>query len=476
MLTDSSALVSVSNSQGLERLIPIFKKLKNIVATSGTCRHLEAIGIKSQESSEITGFAELFGGRVKTLHPKLLGPILANPDLERDRKDLETLQVPTFRLVVVNLYPFEEKLNAKTVSVEDIDIGGVTLLRAAAKNFQHVCVLSSPSQYEEFVERASSDDGVNLEYRRRLAAEALHHTAGYDLQVSAWLNSGALRYGENPHQWASVAGSNGNVTLSYNNKLDLYFGAKLARWLGDLKSAHGLQASAWAMILKHNIPCGVAFAPTLAKALRLARSADELSAYGGVCLMSGKPSPEDLQELKGLFLEVIACPPGETITGYQGRATTTNFPELSPNEWRSCGKNQTLVQATGNLHTTEQPAVDFGQAVAWSLKSNAWAAVREIEPNTFVTLAVGMGEPNRVESLEYSLGARLSRQKLEIQSQDILVSDGFLPFADNVDVAFRLGFRHLVQPGGSKRDQEVEDRCKELGIKLTKTGSRLFLH
>jgi phosphoribosylaminoimidazolecarboxamide formyltransferase/IMP cyclohydrolase len=510
------ALLSVSNKEGLEDLARALVEQHGfgLLSSGGTAASLEKAGLPVTRVAEHTGAAEILGGRVKTLHPRIHGGILARTNLAADLADLEALQISPISLVVVNLYPFEATVAKPDVSwaeaIETIDIGGPAMVRAAAKNHAHVAVLTNPNQYAGLL-AAMQLGQVSLELRQRLALEAFTHTARYDATISQWLAKQlngesddanqlqlqlplrqTLRYGENPHQqagwfshpaagWGAAQQLQGKE-LSYNNLLDL-----------DAAQAAVLRfpaaETAAAVVVKHTNPCGVATGDTVAQALARAIAADSVSAFGGIVALNQPLDGPSCDALEGLFMECLVAP---SISGEarQRLASKTNLRllELS-SEACSNASNQQLRSVLGGVLSQSRDAAGDDET-AWQVVTErtpssedwldlrfAWRVVRHVHSNAIVvarggqSLGIGAGQMNRVGSAAIALAAAGQAAR-----GAVLASDGFFPFSDSVELAARHGISALIQPGGSKRDQDSINACNAHGIAMLVTGRRHFLH
>lgn len=521
----SRALISVSDKTGLlEFAKELTKAGVEIYSTGGTRKHLEDAGLNVCDVATYTGFPEMLEGRVKTLHPKVHGGILCRHDREEDRQALANAEIVTFELVVVNLYPFEETIAREGVTdeqaVENIDIGGPSMVRAAAKNHPFVSVVTSSSQYADVLAAISADGCTSYELRRKLAGEAFEHTARYDRAISNYFTQTAnpdqtatvdlpstvdlhlerramLRYGENPHQQAGLyaeagASSAGLINakqlngkeLSYNNLLDLESALAIVRGL----------ASPSVSVIKHNNPCGAAAAETLCEAAGRAMQGDPLSAFGSVLAMNrpvDRATAEALTE-PGLFIEAIAAPGFEpealeiftTRPKWKANVRLMDVGPLraSSGYWeyrrleggflRQEADVLTDPEADWKVVTQRQPT----DAELADLRF-AWTMVRFVKSNAIVIcreqalLGAGAGQMSRVDSVEIAIAKSAERAK-----GGALGSDAFFPFPDSIDLAAAAGVSTLIQPGGSRKDQEVIDACDRHGLAMIFTGRRHFKH
>jgi phosphoribosylaminoimidazolecarboxamide formyltransferase / IMP cyclohydrolase len=514
------ALLSVSDKTGLiefaQRLVTDFSF--DLISSGGTAKALQAAGLPVTKVSDYTGSPEILGGRVKTLHPRIHGGILARRDLASDQADLEANQIRPIDLVVVNLYPFTQTIAKPDVTlteaVEQIDIGGPAMIRAAAKNFAYLTVLSNPGQYDAFLSEWAAQAGqVTLSFRQACALAAFQHTGQYDAAIAAYLEkvsapapakaslppkfnlSGklvqSLRYGENPHQmaawyktdqtgWTSAQQLQGKE-LSYNNLVDL----EAARAI--IAEFSGADQAAAATIIKHNNPCGSAMAPTIAEAFQKALQADSVSAFGGIVALNKQVDAATAKALTSLFLECVVAP-GYSPEALQILQAKQNLRVLSLADLNCPAAYQVkniaggfLVQAADTVLT---PTHDW-QIVTQAQPSPeqlaellfAWKICKHVKSNAIVvaknqtTIGVGAGQMNRVGSAQIAL----TQAGANAQGA-VLASDGFFPFDDSVRTAAAAGIAAIVQPGGSLRDADSIKAADELGLVMAFTQVRHFLH
>lgn len=481
----SIALLSLSDTTGaLDLAQALTAGGIELLATSGTKAFLERHGIAARDVESITGFAPLFEGRVKTLHPALFGAILFDRDSPEQREEARARAIAPISIVAVTLYPPPE-----------IDIGGVALLRAAAKNYAHVSVLSNPDQYAEFA-RDLRDGGPALERRRALAVAALERTAAYDAENASRLSGGPgtqLRYGENPHQRAhfypggeALPEQLSGKALSYNNLLDLDATLRLLARCAPRKNASVRMRAA---VVKHTIPCGVAERPDLADALTRALDADRISAYGGVVALDGRVTAAAADALSPVFLEIVAA------HGYDDDALAKlrrkrnlrimRFPPELPDR---LVRGRRLRSALGGILVEEPdeqaPPEEFAVVSKrqptereWDDMLFAWDVVRHVKSNGIViaedgvTRGICAGQTNRVNAVQIAgerAGARAKGASC--------ASDGFFPFADGLEAAASAGCTAVIAPGGSIRDAEVIAAADRAGIALVFSTRRHFLH
>jgi phosphoribosylaminoimidazolecarboxamide formyltransferase/IMP cyclohydrolase len=499
-----NALVSVSDKSGLDDFLrPYADAGLRIVSSGGTAKYLEEKGFQVIHVSEQTQFPEVMGGRVKTLHPYIHMPLLQRSHVEEDQRILQDYKLMPFDLVVVNLYPFQQGLmNKKSEKemVELIDIGGPSLLRASAKNFESVSVICDPSDYEW----VSKEKNLDLNTRRKLAAKVFQHVSHYDHCIGTYLTDQnltlplgerhkVLRYGENPQQkgeWYR-SGKQGihqaeilqGKELSYNNLLDLDAAVETLSLFNDTPAV---------ISVKHNNPCGVATGTTIEAALGLSLKADPVSVFGGIVAMNRALDEKCAEQLVGLFLECVVAPevteearkilaskknlrvllwPGlESYAGNKSlsfRSISGGYLTQDPDSV-SIDKNQWKV-VSGDLNEDDWQGLQFAWRVCAALKSNAIAVT-----STDQSLGLGMGQVNRVDAVEQAFTRAL--QFHAQQTQRYLASDAFFPFPDSIERAAKYGVKAIVQPGGSIKDDEVIAKAKELGVTMVFTGTRHFRH
>lgn len=508
------ALLSVSDKAGIVALARQLIEFQfEIISSGGTAKTLQDAGIIVTKVSDYTGSPEILGGRVKTLHPRIHGGILARQDLPEDQAELEANNIRPLSLVVVNLYPFEQTIAQPNVivseAIEKIDIGGPTLIRAAAKNYKYLTVLCSPDQYENYLtEYVQSHGEVSLEFRQQMAGYAFAHTNSYDRAISAYfanLNQSeladsysisgskvqSLRYGENPHQpaawyqtgtvasgWAAATKLQGKE-LSYNNLVDLEAARRIITEFDPSEPA--------VAVLKHTNPCGAAVGATLAEAYEKAFNADNVSAFGGIVVLNQPLDASTARALTKTFLECVVAPgcdqEAQEILKAKSKLRILLLPDLAT------GQKETikaiaggfLVQASDDKienpndwqvvteikPTPEQIAeMLFAQKLVKHVKSNAILVSRDR-----TTLGIGAGQMNRVGAVKIAL-----EQAGEQAQGGVLASDGFFPFDDSVRTAAAAGINAIIQPGGSIRDQDSIAAANELGLVMVLSGTRHFLH
>jgi phosphoribosylaminoimidazolecarboxamide formyltransferase/IMP cyclohydrolase len=503
------ALLSVSNKEGIVDFARALEQLGfEIVSTGGTYQTLLEAGVKVLKVSDLTGFPEILDGRVKTLHPKVHGGILARRT-DNHLQQLQDNDIDTIDLVCVNLYPFRETVRKEGVSleeaIENIDIGGPTMIRSAAKNYQDVVVVVKPELYGSVLTALQEQGELAQDQRLKLALEAFSHTAAYDAMITAYLSqvTGSifndnyvlagekvyeLRYGENPHQKACFyrnmtpglglpdAQQLNGKELSYNNIIDVQAAWALVKEFSDPAC----------VIIKHTNPCGTAVAPELDQAYDLAFAADPKSAYGGIIAFNRPVDPKTAEKAAGPFMEAIIAP------GYDDTALSVFQAKKNLRVLQLPIKDQQDMQ----LKTVEGGFVlqdpDLDSIGAEDLKVAtdtapspeqikdllfAWKVVIHVKSNAIVvakdqiTLGVGAGQMNRVGSAAIAM-----EQGKEKCQGAVMASDAFFPFKDTVELAARYGIKAIIQPGGSIRDQESIDECNRHGIAMVFTGLRHFKH
>jgi phosphoribosylaminoimidazolecarboxamide formyltransferase/IMP cyclohydrolase len=502
-----NALISVSDKNGLIEFIkPFVGKGLRVVSTGGTAEYLRSHQIPVVDVSEQTHFPEVMGGRVKTLHPHIHMPLLARKDHPEDLALLAEHGLQAFDLVICNLYPFAEALKSGQCGaelIEKIDIGGPTLLRAAAKNFNRVTVVCDPLDYPKI----SASAEMTLSHRQRLAAKVFSHVSSYDSLIAETLAEGSaetamqtlllsgekvfdLRYGENPQQKASWYRSQAQglhqaeilqgKELSYNNLLDLEAATDLVRQF----------SKAAAVVVKHNNPCGVAENESLSLAVEQAITADPISAFGGIVACNQTLDATSAETLSRLFLECIIAPAisseAKEILAKKKNLRVLVWPGLLTTPSAKSVRTVSggfLIQETDVLRSVpskwvihgEKPSpeilhdLQFGEKVCAALKSNAIALVKWGQ-----TKGLGMGQVNRVDAVTQAI-ARMKQQFGDLQNS-ILVSDAFFPFPDSVEKAAAAGVKWILQPGGSIKDDEVVAIAKTLKVNMILTGERHFRH
>ena len=507
------ALVSVSDKTGL---VPFVKGLVDlgweIIATGGTQKLLESEGVKTIGISEVTGFPEICDGRVKTLHPKVHGGILARRDVPEHMETLKENGIQTIELVCVNLYPFRQTIAKEGVTLEDaienIDIGGPSMVRSAAKNWKDVTIVCDPADYDSVLAEIRANGSTSPQTRLKLSAKAYTHTAEYDMCIATYMRKAAglneklfleydlkqgLRYGENPHQSANFyaalepapfslafATQIQGKELSYNNIQDANAALNVLR---DFEEP-------FCVALKHMNPCGAAIGSTIEEAWQAAYEADKVSIYGGIVGVNRELTAEIALGMKPIFLEIVIAP-SFSPEALEILSAKKNLRVLQVDMTRSEDPVQQYISVNGGLlsqhldtqvetvvpemcvtavkPTREQLAdANFGWKIVKHVKSNAIAVVRDGH-----TIGIGAGQTNRVGSAQIALE---EARNAGFTEGLVLASDGFLPFDDTVALAAQYGVTTIVQPGGSIRDEDAVKKADELGITMMFTGVRHFKH
>ena len=493
------ALISVYDKTGL---VPFAKGLAElgveIVSSGGTASALLQEGISVTKVGDVTGSPEMLGGRVKTLHPKIHGAILARPDNESDMEDLQAQGIETFQLVVVNLYPFRETLVSEDASpadiIEMIDIGGPAMVRAAAKNHLHVGVVTSPGEYQSVL-KAIADGAFDIGMRQRLAADAFFHTASYDAAIAGWMGDNvvlplrrlsSLRYGENPHQaaglyvedgaepWWTTAQQHQGKDMSFNNYADADAAWRLAADLGD----HSV------VVVKHTNPCGAALGDTVFEAFGDAWEGDPLAAFGGVVAINGVIDEKTARAISERFVEVVVARSAdlsalEVLSDKANlRVLTARLPHGLDHDYRRIedgfvSQERDLIESEAwQIVSKRRPsdeevrALDFAWKVAAAAKSNSIVLARDEQ-----AVAVGAGDQSRVGAAERAVVKAGDRA-----TGAVAASDAFFPFRDGLDTLAGAGVTAVVEPGGSRNDDEVVAAADEHGMALVFAGNRHFRH
>jgi phosphoribosylaminoimidazolecarboxamide formyltransferase / IMP cyclohydrolase len=514
------ALISVSDKLGLADFARgLAAAGVEIFSTGGTRKHLESEGIPVRDVADYTGFPEMMHGRLKTLHPKVHGGILCRHDNPEDMKSLADHGILTFELVVVNLYPFETTVARKGVTldeaIEQIDIGGPTMVRAASKNHAFTTIATNAAQYSEILDQVTAQGCTTLELRRRLAGEAFAHTARYDRAIADFFAGATaegafpgtvttsltrkmvLRYGENPHQQAALyarpdcpgasvvaARQLHGKELSYNNILDLDSALAIVRQFSDPA----------AVVIKHNNPCGAAMADTLAVALQRAMDGDPLSAFGSVLGLNRTVDAATAEVLAapGLFVEAVVAPHFDlaaleiltTKPKWKANVRLMEVGDLDRAQPQSAYRyldGGVLMQDADVLPDPEeiwQVMTDAKPTDAQMADLRfAWEMVRHVKSNAIVLckdrmlLGTGAGQMSRVDSTEIAVKKAGSRAE-----GSVLGSDAFFPFPDSIERAAAAGVVAVIQPGGSKNDEAAVDACNKYGVAMIFTGRRHFKH
>lgn len=514
------ALISVSDKAGVVEFAKGLVALGwEILSTSGTMKLLKESGVPVTSVSDVTGFPEICDGRVKTLHPKIHGALLARRDIPEHMKELKDNDIDTIDLVCVNLYPFRETIAKPDVTMEDavehIDIGGPSMLRSAAKNWESVTVVCNPADYETILSEIKADGNTTRETRLKLSAKAYTHTAEYDMAISTYMRAQAglpeklfleydlkqeLRYGENPHQEAKFFAStvkepfslataeqlNGKE-LSYNNIQDANATLNIAREFDE----------PFCVGVKHMNPCGSATGKTIAEAWKKAYEADKTSIFGGIVAANREIDLETAQMLKPIFLEIVMAP-SFAPDALELLCTKKNLRVLKVDMSKDNTVRKQYVSMNGGMLVQDrdintkpvsaEQCVTEAKPTAEQLADLefAWKIVKHVKSNAIVvakngmTYGVGAGQMNRIGSAEIALKqaqATLKEEGKDIMTEGlVLASDGFFPFNDCVALAAEYGIKAIMQPGGSIRDEDSVKLADEKGITMLFTGERHFKH
>ena len=505
MLKLKSALISVFNKDGLE---PIAKKLDKlgvkIYSTGGTELFLKKIGIPVIKVEDVTGYPSILGGRVKTLHPKIFGGILNRNDNNNDITDLKNYEIPNIDLVIVDLYPFEETVKSNQSEeniIEKIDIGGISLIRAAAKNFKDVMCVSSKDDYSDFLNILNNDKGeINLKYRKNFAFRAFNVSSHYDTAIfnyfkedneslkASYKNGKELRYGENPHQKGMFYGDFNSMfeqlhgkELSYNNLLDVDAAVNLIlEFYNDMPTF---------AILKHNNACGLASRNSLLSAYKDALAGDPVSAFGGVLISNKSIDVETAEEINKLFCEVVIAPGFEEsaiklLKSKKNRILLVlKNTDLNDQQLRTC-LNGVLTQDKDSLtdsatdfktctekspNKSEIKDLEFASKICKHTKSNTIVLAKNLQ-----LISSGTGQTSRVDALKQAI-EKSNNFKFDLNNS-VMASDAFFPFPDCVEIAHKSGISSVIQPGGSIKDDLSIEYCNKNNTSMVLTGTRHFKH
>ena len=497
-----NALISVYHKEGLGPIVDsLSANNTTIYSTGGTQAFIEERGIKVERVEDLTSYPSILGGRVKTLHPKVFGGILARRDNEGDQSQMKDFEIPYFDLVIVDLYPFEETVASGAVEeeiIEKIDIGGISLIRAAAKNFKDCWIISNRNQYDNALEVFKSTEGPTLDIRRRYALEAFDESSNYDTAIYRYFagdridlklsgrKKSTLRYGENPHQEAAFFGNLDDALeqihgkpLSYNNLLDIDATVNLIREFEDTTVA----------IIKHNNACGLATRDTLAQAWDDALAADPVSAFGGVIAVNRAVDKETAEKMNSLFFEVLMAPEFEKdaleiLKSKKNRVLLILKDFHIPSYNVRTALNGVLVQARdadtdseNNMNAVTDVAPNqeqindllFAAKICKHTKSNTIVLAKSGQ-----LLASGTGQTSRVDALNQAID-KANRFGFDLNGA-AMASDAFFPFPDCVEIAHKAGITCVIQPGGSIRDKESIAYCDDNKIAMVTTGIRHFKH
>jgi len=510
------ALVSVSKKDGLIDFVKGLSEMGvEILSTGGTAKLLKDNNIPVIQVSDYTGFPEIMDGRVKTLHPLIHGGLLGRRDNEKHLEEMKKHGIKPIDMVVVNLYPFEDTISKEGVkldeAIENIDIGGPSMLRSSAKNFQDVAVVVNSDDYEDILAEMEENDGaISYDTKMKLSVKAFKHTARYDSLISKYLESKVegegfpsilnlqfekitdLRYGENPHQKAAfyenIGLNKGTLSkakqlhgkeLSYNNILDLNAALELAREFDETA----------AVIIKHTNPCGVAIGNNLVSAYRKARETDPLSAFGGIIGFNKNVDEETAKEIASTFIEAVIAPDyDESALAILKEKKNIRLLKLS-NFKEKTEKEYDLRNVSGGLLLQDKDSVTLNEdnlkvvtnrqptEKEWSAMRFAWKVAKHVKSNAIIyateneTVGIGAGQMSRVDS------SKLAAMKANKPIQGTaMASDAFFPFRDSVDEAAKVGGTAIIQPGGSVKDEEVIAAANEHNIAMVFTGIRHFKH
>lgn len=501
-----SALISVFYKDGLEPIVQKLNELNvRIYSTGGTQKFIEELGVEVIPVEELTSYPSILGGRVKTLHPKVFGGILTRRGNPSDIKEIKDFEIPELDLVIVDLYPFEETVKSGATEqeiIEKIDIGGISLIRAAAKNFNDVTIISSVTQYETFLKKLTEGNGeISLEDRKSFAKDSFQVSSDYDTHIFNYFDKNeqsvfkqsitekqSLRYGENPHQQGTFYGKLNDFfdklhgkELSYNNLLDVDAAVNL---ILEFQNAEPTFA-----ILKHNNACGLASRPTLSEAYSAALAGDPVSAFGGVLISNKEIDTETASKINELFCEVVIAPsysaPGlEILKGKKNRIILVQKQFNLPKTQFRTILNGVLVQDKDNitdkkegfeLVTKKAPSekekidLEFASKICKNTKSNTIVLAKDGQ-----LFASGTGQTSRVDALNQAIHKAKSFG-FDLQGA-VMASDAFFPFPDCVEIAGNEGITAVVQPGGSIKDELSVDYCNEHNISMVFTGTRHFKH
>ncbi len=511
------ALLSVTDKTGIVDLAHRLTELgAEVISTGGTAATLRQAEISVTEVSQVTGFPEILDGRVKTLHPKVFGGLLGLPEKPEHKSAMEEHGIAPFELVAVNLYPFEKVIGTKSLTdeelIEYVDIGGVALLRAAAKNYKNVLVVCDPADYGKVLEEIQNPLGVSDKLKQYLAVKAYAHTAHYDAVISSHLKARwniqekfpeeatiplrklrTLRYGENPHQEAALYKESGTPSwgvvsanilqgkeISFNNFLDCEAAWQVVMGFTDPAC----------VIVKHNNPCGVATGTSPAEAFRWALMCDPVSAFGGIVGFNRAVDKETAEELSKLFLECVIAPAFHPEAKEILKAKK-NLRLLEQPAGLTLPYELDVRRISGGylLQDVDKPPVPELKIVTKRVPSEiektaldfAWRVVKHVKSNAIVlargrqTVGIGAGQMSRIDSIKIA-SIKMNQAKLNVGESLVMASDAFFPFRDVVDEAAKIGVQAIVQPGGSLRDNESIQAADEHNIAMIFTGIRHFRH
>lgn len=501
-----TALISVYHKDGLEEILQELNNLRvKFISTGGTREFIESLGYECEGVEEVSGYPSILGGRVKTLHPKIFGGILYRRENEADKKQVKAYDIPSIDLVIVDLYPFEQTVAAggsEEEIIEKIDIGGISLIRGAAKNHKNVLIVSSREQYKPLYDLLKEKQGeTDEEDRRWFAKEAFKVSSGYDAAIFRYFDGDAnsalrvshdegkqLRYGENPHQKGIFYGDFNNIfdqihgkEISYNNLLDIDAAISLIADFDETALA----------ILKHNNACGMACRPTVKEAWEAALAADPVSAFGGIVVTNRNVDKAAAEAINSIFFEVIIAPSYDKealdiLSQKKNRiilVLKSADKALQPMQYRSVlngmlvqDRNVSLQRATDlQVVTDKAPTASetedllFANILVKHTKSNAIVLAKNKQ-----LIASGTGQTSRVDALNQAI-EKAGNFKFDLHGA-VMASDAFFPFADCVEIAHEAGITAVIQPGGSIRDADSVDYCNQNGVSMVTTGVRHFKH
>ncbi len=487
-----NALVSVYDKEGLEPIVRRLHELRiNIYSTGGTQKYIESLGINVIPVEDLTLFPSILGGRVKTLHPRVFGGILGRRDIATDMEEFRKHDIPPIDLVLVDLYPFEQTVDSgadEDEVIEKIDIGGISLIRAAAKNYRHVLVIPSKKEYPQLLGILKDRQGdTTTEQRRILAARAFEVSSMYDMLIETYLYGvKQLRYGENPHQKAAFYGNLGQVftqlngkELSYNNLLDIDAAVNLISEFSDTTFA----------IIKHNNSCGLASRPQLIDSWKDALAADPVSAFGGILIANRAIDMPSACEIDKLFFEVLLAPGFDTgvlellkqkknriilllhpfATPKKGFRSLLNGMIMQERDWKTETASD-MKQVTKTAPTAQEITdLVFANKIVKHLKSNTIVLARNKQ-----LLAAGTGQTSRVDALKQAI-EKANNFGFDLKGS-VMASDAFFPFPDCVEIAHKAGVTAVIEPGGSVKDGDSIAYCDNNKIAMVFTGIRHFKH
>ncbi len=510
-----TALISVSNKSNLSEVLKTLKKYNiKIISSGGTYRAIKDLGYECTEVSKYTGFNEMLDGRVKTLHPKIHAGILSDRSNKKHRSEMSKNKFPVIDLIIVNFYPFQKIVSNSTSNreiIENIDIGGPTMVRSAAKNFKNVIIITNSNDYSELIDEIKKNKGkTSIKFREYMSSKAFGLTAYYDAMIANWFNKklnikfpdrktifgrkfNNLRYGENPHQKSSIYVSDyddknlglsqlGGKELSYNNYNDIFSSLEI------LSSTKSKPAT---VIIKHSNPCGVATNNSPLTSFKNAFASDPVSAFGGVIACNFKINLKIAHEITKNFLEVILAKGFDKealnilkkkknlriidISKYKQRNNTNiKFFEksflLQEKDKKILNKKKLRCVTKIKPTKEEMKEIEFSFNVCKFVKSNAIVLT-----NNFATIGIGAGQPSRMDSCRIATQKAIKFQKNKIK-RSVAASDAFFPFADGIKILIDAGVKIIVQPGGSIKDQEVINEANKAKIKMVFTGIRHFNH